>query len=135
MTTVHELKALGTYGALFSLGKHFFYQGQYSKAKTIFDGLMALDDRNLEVSLAYGNLLLAQEQSQKAYEHFIVLRNMFGPDEKILLGIAKSYALLGKYDEAKQILTPLLLGKIKAEKATILIAKAMTKLCDADCVN
>ncbi|HXW53536.1 MAG TPA: tetratricopeptide repeat protein [Myxococcota bacterium] len=112
---------------IFTLGANFYVQGKYSKAEIIFGGLLALNPDHLNASLALGEVLMMDGQLEKALDHFLTQRDQGIYDGRILLGAAKAYYLLGKYDEAKSMVKPIIEGDIVATKSVAFMAKLMSK--------
>lgn len=83
------------FSAIFALGANFYSQGQATKAQIIFKGLMALDEKNEQASIAYGESLLLGQETRKAWHHFFKARKYF-KSEKIEAGFKKASLLLGK---------------------------------------
>jgi tetratricopeptide (TPR) repeat protein len=101
------------FSAIFAMGENFYTQGQYKKAQIIFSGLIALDSYNHQASIAYGESLLLDNQSNKALIHFTNARSLFPASFPILLGCAKACIILKRYEEACIFLEPIIDGQIK----------------------
>lgn len=111
--------------AIFALGANFFVQGKYEKAQIIFDGLMALDPEHSTPAIAYGESLLMGGQIDRALDHFLMLSKKFDLDPRALLGAAKACILLGKNDEARKLLEPIVENEIPAPSQIALEAKSI----------
>lgn len=51
------------------VGVMFYQQGNYEKARAIFEGLVELDPASAEAQSALGGLLTLQQEDEKALEH------------------------------------------------------------------
>jgi tetratricopeptide (TPR) repeat protein len=111
--------------SIFALGVNFFIQGKYDKACIIFDGLTALDPRRLLSSIAYGELLIVEDQVDKALDHFLNLSKRFGSDCRVLLGAAKACIILNKFDEAKKLVYPIMEGEVSSTPDTLRMAQSI----------
>lgn len=113
--------------AIFSLGENFLSQGKYDKAQIIFDGLMALEPDQLAPALAFGEALLKCGEPERALDHLLTLVQKFSHDARLLVLTAKACILLGKNEEAKEFLQPLLETNVAKEHAE---ARAMMRLLE-----
>lgn len=120
-----DLEKKELFNAIFSLGFNFFAQGKYANAKIIFDGLMVLIPNDPAPFLAYGEALLFEEKTELALLHFLRTKEKFASDSRVLIGASKAYILLGKYDDARELLTTILASDIKRSSGDIFTAQSM----------
>lgn len=118
--------------ALFCLGKNFFSQGKYKKAEIIFSGLMALYPDHPDPFIAFGDVLLMRGQPTRALDHFLITNKQFDLESRALLGACKACILLGKHEEAKKLLSPIIYGEITASSSDVQAALSMMRAINAN---
>ena len=86
--------------ALLLLGDHLYQQGQWKKAKNVFEGLAILDGRNPYVHAVLGSIHEKEGNDALAITRYNMALNLWPEDISCLRSRGRIYLKLGEFQKA-----------------------------------